>query len=98
MTGTAEAALMRFEIAEVALTGVGEVGDRGEVVECLGEVLRAGLEGPAELDLLVEDLLLEQRRQHDGADTGVLELSDRRRSRVSGEAEATIGERSSRPR
>ena len=69
---------MLFEIGEVALAGVGELGDRGEVVEGLGEVLRAGLEGPVELDLLVEDLLLEQRRQHDRADAGVLELAGRR--------------------
>ena len=50
---------------------VGNVGEVREVVGRLGVLLGAGFQRRGELDLLVDDLLLEQRGQDDGADPGV---------------------------
>ena len=58
--GHRRAGLHALEIGEVALAGVREVVDGGEVVERLGEMLRARFQGAVELDLLVQDLLFEQ--------------------------------------
>ena len=66
-----DARLGALEVGQVAVDGAREVRDGGEVVERLGEVLGAGFQHRRELDLLVDDLLLEQRGQHDGADAGV---------------------------
>ncbi len=50
---------------QVAVPGSGERLDVREVVERLGEAVRAGLERPVDLDLLEDDLLLEERWQDD---------------------------------
>ena len=96
--GNLDARLDLGEIGEIPLTGVGELGYGREVVECLGEVLGPGLEGAVHLDLVVEDLLLEQRREHDRGRTGFFELAHEIDVAVRGDAEATIGDRSSSPR
>ena len=74
-----DALLGLLDPLEIALPDTLELGDVGEVVERLGELLRALVEGAGQLDLVVEDLLLEQRGQDDGPDARVLELLHERR-------------------
>ena len=62
MTGTPTAALTCSSAGEVAVGRADEPVDAGEVAERLGELLGALLERAAELELLGQDLLLEQRR------------------------------------
>ena len=97
MTGT-ETAVFPFERGEVAVADPVELGDGREVAERLGELLGALVEGAVELDLVVEDLLLEQRGQHDRADAGAPRAAANDGSPVSGVEEATIGDRRSSPR
>ena len=83
ITGTDDAGLGPLEVGQVAVDGAREVRDGGEVVERLGEVLGACFQHRRQLDLLVDDLLLEQRGQHEGAGAGVGEAG--RRVGVAGE-------------
>ena len=61
------------EPSQVAVSDTRHRLDRGEVLESFGELAGADFERAIELDLVVDDLLLEQRRQNDGADAGLLE-------------------------
>jgi hypothetical protein len=74
------------------------VGQVGEVGQRLADVLGGLLQQPVQLDLVVGELLLEQRWQHRGGHAGILEPAQVVGSPVRGEAEATSGERSSSPR
>ena len=62
-----------FEPVEIALGRALEPVDRREIVQRFREMFGALLEGPIELELLGDDLLLEQRRQDDRANPGSLE-------------------------
>ena len=62
-----------FEQLEVPVDGARELPDGGEVVEGLGEVFAARLEGARQAHLFGDDLLFEQRGQHDCADAGICE-------------------------
>ena len=81
--GDAGLALDALEGPQVAVALADEGVHLGEVVERLGEAFRAGLQRGRQLDLLVLDLLLEERGQDDGAGTGRLQLG--RTLRVAGE-------------
>ena len=70
MTGMLRLGLDALQGAQVALALADEGLDLREVVERLGEAFRAGLQGVRELDLLVLDLLLEERGHDDGASPG----------------------------
>ena len=71
MTGTSTAFLVCSSSSRYRSAALVKLGGGGEVVERLGEMLAAGFEGERQPDLLGDDLLLEQRRQHDGAHAGV---------------------------
>jgi hypothetical protein len=64
-----------LERRHVSIRRTDDPVDRGEVVERLGELLGALIEGEVELELLAQDLLLEQRRQDDRSDAGPFETA-----------------------
>jgi hypothetical protein len=73
----ADCRLQLGDPCEVTLGGIRDRVDRREVVERLREVLGARFEGAVQLDLLLEDLLLEQRRHHDGGGSRIHDPADR---------------------
>ena len=99
MTGHAGAGLDPLQGREVSVAGAVVGVEVREVVERLGELVGAGLQRPVDAQLLVDDLLLEQRRQDDRPGARPPRASRAESGcPVSGEGEATIGDRRSRPR
>ena len=78
ITGTSTAALMRCQGRPRSGRRRRRIRRRrGSSPSASAKCSAAGFEGAVELELLVEDLLLEQRRQHDGGRAGVGEAPDR---------------------
>ena len=71
MTGTSTAFLACWSSSRYRSAALVKLERGGEVVERLGEMFAPGFQGERQPDLLGDDLLFEQRRQHDGAHPGV---------------------------